>query len=79
MNKLWVVYLLKCSDETLYCGITNDLAARVLAHNNKTGAKYTRGRTPVTIFKTFSVESKSDALKLEHKIKKMSRKKKLAL
>lgn len=77
--KQWVVYLLLCSDNTIYCGITNDLTKRIKAHNDKSGAKYTRTRTPVTLLKSFLVKNKSEALKLEYKIKKLSRKKKLEL
>ena len=42
----WFVYLARCADDTLYCGITNDLVERVIAHNCGKGAKYTRGRGP---------------------------------
>jgi putative endonuclease len=45
----WVVYILRCADDTYYTGITNDLDARVKAHNDGTGAKYTKPRTPVKI------------------------------
>jgi len=70
------VYILKCSDKTYYTGWTNNLEKRVRLHNNKKGAKYTRGRTPVDLvyFETF--ESKSNAMKREYEIKKMTRKKK---
>ena len=73
----WVVYLLLCSDNSLYCGISNDLQKRIIAHNNKKGAKYTRGRTPVTLINFIVVGSKSEALKIEIKIKKLSKKDKL--
>lgn len=75
----WYVYILECSDEkkSLYTGITNDLEKRIKAHNAGLGAKYTRGRLPVKLLKSFEVESKSAALKLEHKIKKLSRAEKL--
>lgn len=77
--KQWLVYLLICSDNTLYCGITNDLEKRLKSHNSKRGAVYTRSRTPVTVFKIFIVSNKSEALKLEYKIKQMSRADKLKL
>lgn len=77
MNK-WYVYILECSDKTLYTGSTNDLQARLEKHNSGKGAKYTKGRTPVKLLKFFETESKSDALKLEHKIKQLSRKEKLS-
>ena len=73
----WVVYLVLCSDNSLYCGISNDLQKRIIAHNNKKGAKYTRGRTPVTLINFIVVGSKSEALKIEIKIKKLSKKDKL--
>ena len=79
INKQWVVYILVCSDETLYTGITNDLEKRIEKHNSGTGAKYTRGRTPVKLLKSFEVPDKSSALKLEYKIKQMSRDEKLNL
>lgn len=76
---MWFVYLLKCSDNTLYCGITNNLEKRLAAHNSGKGAKYTKSRRPVVLFKVFDVSNKSEALKLEFKIKKMSREEKLCL
>jgi putative endonuclease len=78
-SKQWVVYILKCFDETLYTGITNDLDKRVVAHDNGTGAKYTKGRGPVEVIKIFEVENRSEASKLECKIKKMRREDKLKL
>lgn len=75
----WFVYIVQCSDQSLYVGITYDLGARIAKHNKGTGAKYTRSRRPVTLLKTFLVPSKSEALKLEHKLKQMSRQEKLAL
>ncbi len=74
---MWYVYLLKCSDGTLYCGITNNLEKRIAKHNAGRGAKYTRGRLPVELIKFFEVPNKSEALKLEIKIKQLSREEKL--
>ncbi len=75
---MWYVYLVKCSDCTLYCGITTDIDRRIHEHNStKRGARYTRSRRPVSLFGFKKVESRSDALKLEIKIKKMAREKKL--
>lgn len=65
----WVVYLVRCSDKSLYCGITNHLNKRLEAHNLGKGAKYTRSRAPVELLETSSEMTKSDALKLEHRIK----------
>ncbi len=73
----WHVYLLKCADDTLYTGITNNLQKRIKKHNDGKGAKYTRGRGPVALVNSFICHSKGEALKLEHKIKKLSRDEKL--
>lgn len=75
----WVCYLLQCADNTLYCGITNDLDKRLAAHNAGEGAKYTRGRTPVRLVYCEHCEDKSTALKREMQIKVLSRTEKLAL
>ena len=68
-DKNWVVYLVRCSDKTLYCGITNNLRKRLKSHNLGKGAKYTRSRTPVELLGISSEMTKSDALKLEHRVK----------
>ena len=73
------VYLLRCSDDTFYCGWTNDLASRVAAHNSGTGAKYTRSRLPVELVYYEACESKSEAMSREWHIKKMSRPQKAKL
>ena len=76
----WIVYIIECStDGSLYTGITNNIEKRLLAHNNGTASKYTRSRRPVRLLKTFEVGNKSEALKLEYRIKKMSRGGKLEL
>ena len=71
---IWFVYIVECSDKkrSLYTGITNNIDKRIEKHNNGTGAKFTRGRTPVKLIKSFEVVNKSEALKLEYKIKQMS-------
>jgi len=76
---MWYVYLLKCYDGTIYTGATNDVQKRLIAHNKGRGAKYTKTRLPVILLKSFSCENKSEALKLEYKIKQMSRAEKLKL
>ena len=73
----WFVYILKCSDDSLYTGSTNNLQKRIENHNKGIGSKYTRSRLPVVLFKYFEVANKSEALKLEYKIKQLSRKDKL--
>ena len=75
----WVIYILECSDTTLYTGITNNLEKRIATHNSKKGASYTRGRTPVKLIVSFGPLSKSEALSLEFKIKQLSRKDKILL
>lgn len=70
---MYTIYILLCSDNTLYTGITNDLDARVAKHLSGTGAKYTRGRLPVRLIYSETATSKSDALKRELEIKSWSR------
>ena len=67
----WVVYLVRCSDGSLYCGVTNDLDKRLEAHNAGTGAKYTKSRRPVKLVGTSQAMSKSDAFKLEYNVKRL--------
>ena len=75
----WVCYLLRCADDTLYCGITNDLEKRLAAHNAGEGAKYTRGRLPASVVYSEECVDKSTALKREIQIKRLSRAAKQAL
>ena len=75
-NNVWHVYLLECRDLTLYCGITNNIHRRLAQHNEGTASKYTRGRRPVILVSSRAVSNKSEALKLEAKIKKLSTHKK---
>ena len=77
----YYVYLVRCSDDTLYTGITTDLERRVDEHNNsnKKGAKYTRTRRPVTLVYSEKHENRSEASKREYLIKKMRRKDKVSL
>lgn len=77
---MWYVYLLTCSDNTIYCGVTNNLQKRIHAHNNlKTGAKYTQLRRPVKLSYYEEQVDKSAAMKREWQIKKLTRKEKLKL
>ena len=73
------VYIIQCKDETLYTGWTTDVDARVNAHNEGAGAKYTKGRGPVSLLYSEPFDNKSDALKREIAIKKLSRVEKLKL
>jgi len=75
----WYVYLLECSDGTIYCGISPDPETRVKIHNAGKGAKYTRSRLPVMLVYHEPCGSKSSALKREIEIKKRARKYKLKL
>jgi putative endonuclease len=71
---MWYVYILQCTDKTLYTGITVDLARRLREHNSsKLGAKYTRSRRPVKIVYSKKFRNRSAASIAESKIKKLSR------
>lgn len=76
---MYYVYMVKCSDNTIYTGYTNDLEKRVSTHNKGVGAKYTRGRTPVELCYFEEYENKIEAQNRERSIKKLNRKKKLEL
>ena len=67
------VYILECSDTSLYTGYTNHLEKRINVHNSGKGAKYTRGRLPVKLVYSESYTTKSQALKRENEIKQLSR------
>lgn len=69
----WHLYVLLCKDGTLYCGITNDLTRRIAQHNAGKGARYTRGRGPLSLLRSWPQKSKSAALKAEFSFKKLSR------
>ena len=73
------VYLLRCSDGTLYCGWTTDLDKRLQAHNSGKGAKYTRSRLPVELVYYERWEDRHEALSREWHIKRLPREEKLAL
>jgi len=75
----WYIYILRCGDDTLYTGITDDVEKRLAAHRAGKGAKYTRGRGPLELVYTEAAPDKSAALKREIAIKRMSRKGKLAM
>lgn len=73
------VYILKCSDGTLYTGWTNQLKKRLAAHNGGRGAKYTKPRLPVELMYYETFATKNEALSRECAIKKMKREEKLAI
>jgi putative endonuclease len=75
----WHVYMVRCADDSLYTGCTNDLTRRVAAHNAGKGARYTRSRGPVSVVWSVRVKDKSAALSREAKVKQLSRAQKLLL
>ena len=79
MEKRWVVYMLECKDGSLYTGITDNLPKRLQAHRMGRGAKYTKGRAPLTLRYLEDCEDHSRALRREIAIKKLTRQEKLIL
>lgn len=75
----WYVYLVRCADDTLYCGIARDVAARIAQHEAGAGAKYTRGRGPLALVWVRRSPSRGAAQRLEHAIKQLTRARKEAL
>lgn len=73
------VYILECSDNTLYTGWTNNLEKRIETHQKGKGAKYTRARLPIKLVYSEEFDDKISAQKREYEIKKMTRSKKLQL
>ncbi len=78
-NPQWLVYILRCSDGSLYTGITNDLPKRLAAHVFGKASRYTRSQLPVTLSYSEPRRSKSSALKREAAIKQLPRLQKLQL
>mgnify|MGYP001481882193 CR=1 FL=1 len=75
----WAVYILECSDGSFYTGISNNVEARINTHNASKGAKYTKSRLPVTLVFQENTLTKSESLRREIEIKKLTRKKKMEL
>jgi putative endonuclease len=73
------VYLLRCADDTLYCGWTTDVRRRLAAHGSGTASRYTRSRRPVELAAVISVADRSAALREEARIKRLPRAAKLQL
>ena len=73
--RTWSVYLLRCADGTLYCGASVDVARRVAMHNGLLagGAKYTRGRRPVTLLACTGGMTRQEAPCLERTVNRLSR------
>jgi putative endonuclease len=76
---LWTVYLARCADGSLYCGIARDVTARLRAHDAGTGARYTRGRGPLELLVTRRCYDQGLALRIEHAVKRLTRSEKLEL
>ncbi len=75
----WWVYIVRCSDGTLYTGTAAELEKRIAVHNSGKGAKYTRSRLPVTLVYWEECATKGDALRREYRIKRLTRTQKLLL
>ena len=69
----WFVYIARCSDGSLYTGIARDVSQRIAAHNEGRGARYTRGRGPLSVCAQRRCSSKGDALRLEYAVKQLPR------
>ncbi|KKQ55337.1 MAG: Endo/excinuclease amino domain protein [Parcubacteria group bacterium GW2011_GWA2_38_13] len=77
---MYYVYILRCSDNSLYCGQTKDLQRRVVEHNNSNSkSKYTRARQPVKLVYFERIKTISEVLKREYQIKKMTKSEKETL
>ena len=75
----WSVYIVRCRDGSLYTGASNDVPARVTAHNEGRGARYTKVRRPVKLLWVHRSNSRSNALSLEARLKQLSRDEKLKI
>jgi putative endonuclease len=76
---MFFTYIARCSDDTLYTGYCADMAEREKTHNERKGAKYTRARLPIKIIHSEEFQTKSDAMKREAEIKKLTKHQKEAL
>ena len=76
METAWYLYILRCGDGSLYTGITTDIQRRLDAHRSGKGAKYTRGRAPLTLVYHESCTDHSHALKRELEVKALTRQEK---
>ena len=79
MESIWYLYILRCGDGSLYTGITTDVEKRLEVHRSGKGAKYTRGRHPVTLAFSEVFEDRHEALGYEYSLKQLSREEKLRL
>jgi len=78
MSESWMTYLLLCADGKIYCGVTNDMEKRLNAHNSGIASRFTRARLPVTLLATSRAMGKAEAFRLEYRIKRLPKKKKLS-
>jgi putative endonuclease len=78
-NTIYSCYIVRCSDGSYYCGISNDVTARILTHNSGRGSKYVKSRLPVVLVYVEQCGSKSEALRREYQIKQLSRSEKVRL
>lgn len=78
MSESWMTYLLLCADGKIYCGVTNDMEKRLDAHNRGIASRFTRARLPVTLLATSRAMGKAEAFRLEYRIKRLPKIKKLA-
>lgn len=78
VNKSWVVYLLRCNDNSLYTGLTSDIEKRLIAHNKGVASKYTRARLPVKLITMSGCMNRKEAMRLEIRIKRMPKEKKIS-
>ncbi|MGE0867114.1 MAG: GIY-YIG nuclease family protein [Kofleriaceae bacterium] len=69
----WYVYLARCADGSLYCGIARDVAKRIAEHDAGRGARYTRGRGPLAVVLVRRYRTKGMALRVEYAIKQLAR------
>jgi len=79
VDKGYYTYMIECADGTLYTGWTTDITQRIETHNLGKGAKYTRARLPVRLLASWCFETKSEAMKWEWQLKRLSRNEKLRL
>jgi len=79
INTMWFVYIIRCSDDSLYTGITTDISRRLKEHNSKKGAFYTKNKIPVKLVYEESMAGQSQARKRESAIKSLTREEKLKL
>jgi putative endonuclease len=76
-SEAWLLYVLRCRDGTLYCGITTDLDRRLAAHAAGRGARYTRGRGPLTLLRAWTLAGEGEARSAEARFKQLTRRRKL--